>query len=299
MDIQAMQKSALLTMLNLNAPPPSAATPRASSTSSATWKVLIYDEACRDIISPLLNVGELRALGVTLNLLITGDRERVPGVPAVYFVAPTRTNLDLIDRDTKRSLYDAFYLNFSYTLPRVLLEDLALRTIESASVSRISRVTDVNAAFITLEPSLFTMNMSRYRTSLATTGVRSDPALRSYAKLSSRDDSEIMACVDAIVESLYSVCSTVGAVPIIHARPGEAAELVASKLDSRLREALRSRVFQESSSASFRRPVLILVDRNLDLGTPLQHQWAYQPMTHDLLGLASNRIRLPSGPAGD
>ena len=34
------------------------------------WKVLIYDEDCRDIISPLMNVGALRQKGVTLHLLV-------------------------------------------------------------------------------------------------------------------------------------------------------------------------------------------------------------------------------------
>jgi hypothetical protein len=34
------------------------------------WKVLIYDQSCRDIISPLMNVGALRNKGVTLHLLV-------------------------------------------------------------------------------------------------------------------------------------------------------------------------------------------------------------------------------------
>jgi hypothetical protein len=35
-----------------------------------TWKVLIYDQACRDIISPLMNIGALRQKGVTLHMLV-------------------------------------------------------------------------------------------------------------------------------------------------------------------------------------------------------------------------------------
>jgi hypothetical protein len=35
------------------------------------WKVLIYDHSCRDIISPLMNVGALRNKGVTLHLLVS------------------------------------------------------------------------------------------------------------------------------------------------------------------------------------------------------------------------------------
>jgi hypothetical protein len=34
------------------------------------WKVLIYDQECRDIISPLMNIGALRQKGVTLHMLV-------------------------------------------------------------------------------------------------------------------------------------------------------------------------------------------------------------------------------------
>lgn len=34
------------------------------------WKVLIYDQDCRDIISPLMNVGALRQKGVTLHMMV-------------------------------------------------------------------------------------------------------------------------------------------------------------------------------------------------------------------------------------
>ena len=35
-----------------------------------TWKILIYDKDCSNVISPLLRVHELREEGVTLNLLV-------------------------------------------------------------------------------------------------------------------------------------------------------------------------------------------------------------------------------------
>lgn len=37
---------------------------------SEQWKILIYDQDGRDIISPLLNVGALRQKGVTLHLMV-------------------------------------------------------------------------------------------------------------------------------------------------------------------------------------------------------------------------------------
>jgi hypothetical protein len=38
---------------------------------SDTWKVVIFDEQCRDILSQLLKIGDLRKQGVTLNLCVT------------------------------------------------------------------------------------------------------------------------------------------------------------------------------------------------------------------------------------
>lgn len=43
----------------------------ASEEYADQWKVLIYDQDCRDIISPLMNVGGLRSKGVTLHLLVS------------------------------------------------------------------------------------------------------------------------------------------------------------------------------------------------------------------------------------
>lgn len=48
-------------MLNLNKP-------LEEKSLDDPWKVLIYDSFCRDIISPLLKVGELRKQGVTLHM---------------------------------------------------------------------------------------------------------------------------------------------------------------------------------------------------------------------------------------
>lgn len=53
---------------------------------------------------------------------------------------------------------------------------------------------------------------------------------------------------------------------------------------------------------SFQRPLLIVLDRNVDMATPLHHTWTYQALAHDVLDLALNRVvveenagRSPSG----
>lgn len=41
---------------------------------------------------------------------------------------------------------------------------------------------------------------------------------------------------------------------------------------------------------SFQRPLLIILDRNVDMATPLHHTWTYQALAHDVLDLKLNRV---------
>jgi hypothetical protein len=86
--------------------------------SPENWKVLVYDLFCRDLISPLLKVGELKAMNVTLYMMLHSERERIPDVPAIYFVQPTEANVDRIIEEAQSGLYDSMHLNFSSELPR-------------------------------------------------------------------------------------------------------------------------------------------------------------------------------------
>lgn len=47
---------------------------------------------------------------------------------------------------------------------------------------------------------------------------------------------------------------------------------------------------KEELFCSFQRPLLVLVDRNVDLATPLHHTWTYQALAHDVLNLSLNRV---------
>lgn len=73
-------------MLHLNAQ--ASAVPGAPRASDAdTFKILVLDRQTKDIVAPLLRVSDLRKHGVTLHLMIDTDRQSIPDVPAVYFVA--------------------------------------------------------------------------------------------------------------------------------------------------------------------------------------------------------------------
>lgn len=280
--LREKQTVALRRMLNFNTPSSKA------SSAEPQWKVLVYDKYGQDIISPLLTVKELRDIGVTIHLNLESERDKIPDVPAIYFVMPTEANIQRICRDLQNQLYESYYLNFISAIPRQRLEDIASAAIQSNSVAQISKVFDQYLNFISLEDDLFTVR-------------HHDSDCISYHAINKGDtkDFEMESIMTDIVDSLFSVFVTLGIVPIIRCPRGNAAEMVAEKLDKKLRENLRdsrNSFFTsdtiQAGQFSFQRPLLVLFDRNLDLATMLHHTWTYQALAHDVLDLNLNRVEI-------
>ncbi|KJE96312.1 vesicle transporter [Capsaspora owczarzaki ATCC 30864] len=266
----------------------------ASAPDAAMWKVLVYDRAGQDIISPLMKISELRDLGVTLHLLLHSDREPIPDVAAVYFVMPTKENIERIAKDCRDGLYDTFYINFISSLSRNLLEELASLTVQNNSSNRISKLFDQHMSFISLEQEMFVLRPQ-------------DKERTSYYAINNPEakDADIEGAVDDIVDNLFGVLVTMSTIPVIRCQRGHAAEMVGERLDTRLRDHLKSKranLFAEGAAAgasALQRPVLILLDRNIDLATMVQHTWQYQPLVHDLLDFKLNRVTIgPSAASG-
>lgn len=266
-------------MLNLNQPVNATGT-----ANEEVYKILIFDKFCQNVLSPLIHVKDLRKHGVTLYFLIDKDRKPVHYVPAVYFVQPNQSNVQRIVADASQSLYDTFHLNFSSSIPRTLLEDLAAGALSSDSIHRISKVHDQYLEFVTLEDNLFSLAQKS-----------------SYVQLNdpSAGDLEIEEIIEKIVNGLFCVLATLAVVPIIRCPRGGPAEMVASALDQKLRDHLlaKSNLFTEggNSATSFQRPILCIFDRNFELSVGIQHDFRYCPLVHDILGMKLNRLSVQGG----
>ena len=171
-----------------------------AGSSHNQWKILIYDDPCRSIISPLLSVSQLRRRGVTLHLLLNSEREPIPDVPAVYFCRPTKENLAIIAQDCAKGLYGKAHLNFVTKLDRALMEDFAKLVVQSGSLDMIAGVHDQYLDFVCLEQQLFTLSKKN-----------------SYVLYNGSGASEQMmeAAMTEIAYGLFSEVATLGKVPII------------------------------------------------------------------------------------
>jgi hypothetical protein len=94
--------------------------------------------------------------------LLRSERDSIPDVPAIYFIAPTADNVNrlcqvsiestintmfLLDyktwyskKDMKNEMYEQYYLNFISPIPRGLLEDIAQAAIAANCVSQVNKV---------------------------------------------------------------------------------------------------------------------------------------------------------------
>ncbi|PKA60827.1 SEC1 family transport protein SLY1 [Apostasia shenzhenica] len=283
LNLRQKQTNCIIRMLNLNQPPnPAGSTATTGGAADEVYKILVLDRFCRDILSPLIHVKDLRKHGITLYFVIDKERQTVPDVPAIYFVQPTQANVGRIVADASRGLYESFHLNFSSSLPRPLLEELAAGALKADAVGRISKVYDQYLEFVTLEENLFSLAQRNIYVQL------NDP---------SAGDQEIEGIVGRIASGLFCTLVTLGVVPVIRCASGGPAQMVAAALDSRLREHLvtKNNLFSGGGTltSSFQRPVLCLFDRNFELAVGVQHDWSYRPLVHDVFDMKLNRINVP------
>ncbi|KAG0330614.1 Vesicle trafficking between the ER and Golgi [Podila horticola] len=268
-------------MLNLNQKPEPAAAQADQvipMSSDAEWKVLVFDNFGRDVISSVLRVNDLRENGVTVHMLLKNERQPIPDVPAIYFIEPTSENIRRISEDLSNHLYDSYYINFSSVIPRPLMEELAASTIPSGTSTQIQQVYDQYLNFTCSEPNMFSLNDRHSYVSL------NDPTAPETA---------IEASIDKAASALFSVLATMGVIPIIRCPRRGAAEMLAKKLDGRLRDHVmnsRNNLFSDSNTMNYQRPVLVILDRNMDLVPVLSHSWTYQALVHDVMDMKLNEI---------
>ncbi|CCE33967.1 related to SLY1 protein [Claviceps purpurea 20.1] len=214
------------------------------------WKVLVFDDLGRDVISSVMR------------------------------------NLQGITDDLRKGLYSPAYINFLSSLPRVLLEEFASQTVAAGTSENIAQIFDQYLNFIVAEPDLFSLGMQKAHTYWALNSAKTS-------------DEELEAVVDRIVSGLFSVVVTMGAIPVIRCPKGAAAEMVAARLDRKLRDHIlnsKDNLFSGARPSTVgtpsSRPVLVLLDRNVDLIPMLSHSWTYQSLVHDVLNMKLNRITI-------
>ncbi|KAJ1604682.1 Sec1 family [Cryptosporidium canis] len=249
------------------------------------WKVLIYDKMGQTILSPLMKVGSLRHHGVTLHIQLSAQKSNIPEVPALYFIKPTEENIDKLCEDLRSLYYESYYVNFISPCSDQLLEYFAKKALQTGNANRITKVIDRYLDFVSLSPAQFSLGMDRV-----------------YSEFfdSKTSDSKIQSIIDGIVTGLVCVLSSLGTIPIIRCsnKQFSSSQMIARELDRRIREILKQSNSSFFNFNSNNRPILVLLDRDVDLSTMINHSWIYQGLIHDIYNLKLNRITIDDPGSG-
>lgn len=280
--LRDMQVSAILKMLFLNKDTENTNLEDAFSDQEILWKVLILDRKSTEIISSILRVNDLLKAGITVHALIKQDRAPLSDVPAVYFITPTEENIELIVKDIKEEKYSEYYINFTSTLNRDLLEKLAQEIALIGQADKIKQVFDQYLDFVVTEPELFSLQIDN-----------------TYSQFNNRNTTEesINTLCDIIADGLFNTVMTTNSIPIIRAPSGGPAEMVAEKLGNKIRDYVINTKSSGTSvlpgSDNLERGVLIILDRTIDFASMFAHSWIYQCMVFDIFKLSRNTITIP------
>ncbi|KAL6931311.1 hypothetical protein ACO0R3_002774 [Hanseniaspora guilliermondii] len=281
------QVSAIKKMLLFNTAPS-----KSMDEQEINWKILIMDKTSTGIVSSVLRVKDLLKVGVTCHTtLFSPQRQAIPDIPAVYFIEPSKKNLERVIQDLKNDFYDEYYLNFTSNISRVNLEYLAEEAVKIGKFDQIKQVYDQYLNFVVTDPNVFEIEMER---------IWSEFNLNT-----SITEEEINSKCQEIASRLYNVVitmnSSINSIPVLRIQPGGPAEIVGKKLDSMLHEyIINSKQFIEGNSmennvADLDRPVFVLVDRSFDFTSVLSHSLYYECLVSEVFKLNRNTITLPSG----
>lgn len=106
---------------------------------SSTYSILILDEYSLALVNTLFRLIDLRRLNITSILLITDEREEIDA-HAVYFI--NSKYWDHVAYDIRMNRYRTISLNFTDSISRVHLEELAKRCSETGRANTIVSVFD-------------------------------------------------------------------------------------------------------------------------------------------------------------
>jgi hypothetical protein len=208
---------------------------------------------------------------------------QVSDVPAVYFVEPTPQNIERISQDLAKGLYESCYINFVSAVPRSMLADLAKASMKANTAHKVAGVFDRYVSFVSLSASLFSLNL---------------PSAYETIHRSKLADEIIQQYIERIADGVISVLISLKTLPIIRCPQGQASEMVARRVDERIRELLRGSTAAElfttsgaTAAGATQRPLLCILDRDVDLVSMIGHTWTYQAMAHDVLGMRLNRMK--------
>jgi hypothetical protein len=269
-----LQKKAILRILKFNS---FKDTINAAFDKQLVWKVLIYDTYAKDIVSSLIKINKIHMYNITLFLDLESKREEIHNVAAIYLIKPCKESIGYILRDLKNKLYDRIFINFLSPCPDNLLEHFAVESGRIKSQNVIAQIFTHHLNYSTITSRLFTLNIP--------------DAYASFYRCHELNE-DISSYVNAITGGLFMFLKTNSLYPYIRFHK---LDLIAQKVASNLRQLYDKAAREEDRAIELspsKRPLLLLLNRSIEIHTMLHHPWKYISLIHDIFGIHRGKVEI-------
>ncbi|MCL4122024.1 UNVERIFIED_CONTAM: hypothetical protein GTU68_002592, partial [Idotea baltica] len=233
--------------------------------SDPGYKVMLMDKYTTSFVSLILGMSEIMKEEVYMfeQLGQLSYSENMSYLKCIVFVRPTSDNISLICQELQKPRYGSYYIYFSNVISKNEVKLLA----EADEHEVVQEVQEIYADFLAHSPHLFSLSMPTY-----SVGLKWMP-------------DALQRCVQGLSGVLFSLQH----MPNIRYQNN-------SEFCRSLAENIRQNLLKEGLLYTENQPkdnsLLLLLDRRDDLVTPLLHQWTYEAMVNELLGVQNGRVKL-------
>ncbi|KAB7493707.1 Vacuolar protein sorting-associated protein 45 [Armadillidium nasatum] len=233
--------------------------------SEPGYKVMLLDKYTTSLISLIMGMNEIMKEEVYLfeQLGQVNYSENMAYLKCIVFVRPTSTNVAALCQELQKPRYGSYYLNFSNSISKSDVKLLA----ESDEHEVVQEIHEIYADFLVHTPHLFSLSL---------------PNCLQGQKW---DSDALQRCIQGVA----AVCFSLHIMPII--RYQNNSELCSSLAENVMKKLIKEGLVCYDSPVQ-NNSLLLILDRQEDPVTPLLHQWTYEAMVHELLGVHNGRVKI-------
>ncbi|KAL3315738.1 hypothetical protein Ciccas_005629 [Cichlidogyrus casuarinus] len=234
---------------------------------SAKFRVLVVDELATTILASCFKMHQITDMGITLVENLFKKRQPLP-LEAVYLIEPTRESIELLkgDYSGNRPRYSCAHIFFLHECSEIFIREIG----NSPVANFVHTLTELEYAFLPIESHIFSLDSRE-------TGSRYPQSQAPDTQSRQTFDLEIIA------NRLVTLCQTLNECPRLCFQNGmkinsQLATLVQQKLSHR-----RGLDPQLGQGPHKDKSILLIVDRSIDLVSPLLHELTFQAMVYDIV----------------
>lgn len=234
------------------------------------FKVLIFDDAVFQVLSPLLKVYSLREENICLHLNIKTKKEKMPNVMAIYLVEPSQENYKLIENDLKQKVFDNYYFVFTNTFYENEMNNFFSLIYNTGCSDRVYKIECYPMGLMTYHSKIFSLDMPS-----------------PYFKLNSPNikDDDIQNYLRKVGNGIFNLIFTLNSIPVIKCRTGWFAEHILKEIQTVFDYNFEKYPSIKSRIQSKNETLLVLLDRESDLPIMFHHPYSLGGMMQDLFGV--------------